>query len=167
MPLLDDATIRELLKSDYPRLVNAVALVSGSFAAAEDAVQEAIVRAWTSRESIESPAAWVAVAAMNLSRSAWRRTFAERKARERLIEVAAVAANPSDDRVDVARALADLPRRQREVAVLRYFLQLSTDETATALGVSIGTVKNSLAKARVSLATALRETDDMEVTPDG
>ena len=41
MPLLDDATIRELLKSDYPRLVNAVALVSESFAAAEDAVQEA------------------------------------------------------------------------------------------------------------------------------
>ncbi|MEX1264841.1 MAG: sigma factor [Actinomycetota bacterium] len=84
MPLLDDATIRELLRTDYARLVNAVALVSGSFAAAEDAVQEAIVRAWTSRESIESPAAWVAVVAMNLSRSAWRRTFAERKARERL-----------------------------------------------------------------------------------
>lgn len=67
MPLLDDATIRELLRTDYGRLVNAVALVSGSFAAAEDAVQEAIVRAWTSRESIESPAAWVAVVAMNLS----------------------------------------------------------------------------------------------------
>lgn len=167
MPLLDDATIRELLRSDYPRLVNAVALVSGSFAAAEDAVQEAIVRAWTSRESIESPAAWVAVAAMNLSRSAWRRSFAERRARERLGDAAVGNPGTSDDRVDVARALAGLPRRQREVAVLRYFLQLSTDETATALGVGAGTVKNSLAKARVSLATALRETDDVEVTPDG
>ena len=166
MPLLDDATIRELLKSDYPRLVNAVALVSGSFAAAEDAVQEAIVRAWTSRESIGNPAAWVAVVAMNLSRSAWRRTLVERKARDRLVEVATGAANPSEDRVDAARALAVLPRRHREVAVLRYFLQLSTDETAAALGVGVGTVKNSLAKARVSLATALRETDDVEVTPD-
>ena len=166
MPLLDDATIRELLRSDYGRLVNAVALVSGSLAAAEDAVQEAIVRAWTSRESIENPAAWVAVVAMNLSRSAWRRTFAERKARERLVDVDVGDSGASDDRVDVARALAGLPRRQREVAVMRYFLQLSTDETATALGVGSGTVKNSLAKARTSLATALRETDDMEVTPD-
>ena len=50
--MLDDTTIRELLRADYARLVNAVALVSGSDAAAEDAVQEAIVRAWTSREPI-------------------------------------------------------------------------------------------------------------------
>ncbi|MGZ8582242.1 MAG: RNA polymerase sigma factor [Actinomycetota bacterium] len=168
MPLLDDTTIRELLRADYARLVNAVALVSGSFAAAEDAVQEAIVRAWTSREPIGSPASWVAVVAMNLSRSTWRRTLAERRARER--ERLGVAptedARAVDERVDVARALGALPRRQREVAVLRYFLQLSTQETATALGVSTGTVKNSLAKARASLAVALREIDDVEVTPD-
>ncbi|MEX1264842.1 MAG: sigma factor-like helix-turn-helix DNA-binding protein [Actinomycetota bacterium] len=68
--------------------------------------------------------------------------------------------------MNVARALAALPRRQREVAVLRYFLQLSTEETAIALGVGAGTVKNSLAKARVSLAVTLRETDGVEVTPD-
>ena len=146
--------------------MNAVALVSGSFAAAEDAVQEAIVRAWTSRDPIDAPAAWVAVVAMNLSRSAWRRTLAERRARERIGEPAVNTPGSSDDRLDVARALAALPRRQREVAVLRYFLQLSTDETAAALGVGAGTVKNSLAKARVSLATALGETDDVEVAPD-
>ena len=50
--------------------------------------------------------------------------------------------------------------------MLRYFLQLSTQETASALGVSTGTVKNSLAKARASLAIALREIDDVEVIPD-
>lgn len=166
MPLLDDTTIRELLRADYARLVNAVALVSGSFAAAEDAVQEAIVRAWTSREPIGSPASWVAVVAMNLSRSTWRRTLAERRARERLGVASTEDARAVDERVDVARALGALPRRQREVAVLRYFLQLSTQETATALGVSTGTVKNSLAKARASLAVALREIDDVEVTPD-
>ncbi len=165
-PLLDEATIRDLLRCDYSRLVNAVALVSGSSAAAEDAVQEAIVRAWTSRDPIETPAAWVAVVAMNLSRSAWRRTLAERKARERIGAPTDDTRGSSDDRIDVARALAALPRRQREVAVLRYFLQLSTDEAANALGVGAGTVKNSLAKARVSLAAALGETDDVEVAPD-
>jgi endonuclease YncB( thermonuclease family) len=43
---LDDETIREFLETTYPRLVAAVALVAGSRDAAEDAVQEALARAW-------------------------------------------------------------------------------------------------------------------------
>jgi RNA polymerase sigma factor (sigma-70 family) len=70
------------------------------------------------------------------------------------------------DRVDVERALAGLPRRQRQISVLRYFLQLDTREVADALGVSEGTVKNSLSKARTALATSLRideqEENDVE-----
>ena len=53
---------------------------------------------------------------------------------------------------------------------LRYFLQCDTRETAIALGVSEGTVKNSLAKARAALATALGDEgdpDELEVTTDG
>ena len=167
--LLDETTIRELLRRDYARLVDAVALTAGSVAAAEDAVQEALVRAWTSRDRIESPTAWIAVAAMNLARSAWRRSAAERRACERLTRPRPLA--PADpERLDVERAVGALPLRQREVAVLRYFLQCDTRETAIALGVSEGTVKNSLAKARAALATALGDAgdpDELEVTTDG
>ena len=127
--LLDETTIRELLRRDYARLVDAVALTAGSVAAAEDAVQEALVRAWTSRDRIESPTAWIAVVAMNLARSAWRRSAAERRARERLTRPRPLA--PADpERLDVERAVGALPPRQREVAVLRYFLQCDTRETA-------------------------------------
>lgn len=52
---------------------------------------------------------------------------------------------------------------------MRYFLQCDTRETAAALGVSEGTVKSSLAKARSALALALREDDDvndLEGSPD-
>ncbi|TMK93274.1 MAG: sigma-70 family RNA polymerase sigma factor [Actinobacteria bacterium] len=70
------------------------------------------------------------------------------------------------DRVDVQRALAGLPRRQRQIAVLRYFLQMDTREVADALGVSEGTVKNSLSKARDALAAHLQideqEENDVE-----
>jgi RNA polymerase sigma factor (sigma-70 family) len=66
------------------------------------------------------------------------------------------------DHVDVWVALAELPRRQREVTVLRYFLQMSTQETAAALGVGEGTVKNSLSKARSALAQTLRIDDQEE-----
>ena len=60
--LLDEGTIREFLVATYPRLVAAVALISGSRAAAEDAVQEALARAWERSErgeQIESLPAWV------------------------------------------------------------------------------------------------------------
>ena len=166
--MLDDTTIREFLRDDYPRLVNAVALLTGDLPAAEDAVQEALVRAWIRSDRgdvIESLPAWVAVVAMNFTRSGWRRVTAERRARALL---ASVVADDSRgvDRVDIQRALAGLPRRQRQIAVLRYFLQMDTREVADALGVSEGTVKNSLSKARDALAVTLQideqEENDVE-----
>jgi RNA polymerase sigma factor (sigma-70 family) len=147
--------------------VNAVALASGSYPAAEDAVQEALVRAWIRSErgdQVESLPSWVAAVALNLTRSGWRRTMAERRARRRFPE-RSVSAAPSEEHVDVARALEALPRRQREVAVLRYLLEMSTAEVAATLGITGGTVKSSLARARARLAEALA-VHDTEVTND-
>ena len=62
-------------------------------------------------------------------------------------------------------ALAALPRRQREVAVVRFLLEMSTAEVATTLGISEGTVKSSLARARAHLIDALA-LHDAEVTND-
>jgi len=111
---VDEVELREFLRERYPRLVGAVALVIGDAAAAEDAVQEAIVRAWERTERGEQIVAldrWVAAVAMNLSRSRLRRLRVERLAHPKL--VATLPVQPSGDRIDVARALADLPRRQR------------------------------------------------------
>ena len=143
----------------------AVALVSGSYPAAEDAVQEALVRAWQREDRgapIESLEAWIATVALNLSRSGIRRAIAERRARHRAEPGAPVTAPAvSSDAVDLERALARLPRRQRETAVLRYLLEMDTKEAATVLKVSEDTVKSQLARARVSLAADLR-VDDLE-----
>jgi predicted RNA polymerase sigma factor len=57
--VLEDHQIREFLAADYRRVLAAVALVSGSRALAEDAVQEALVRAWSRSERIEDARAWV------------------------------------------------------------------------------------------------------------
>src|SRR3989442_3147294 len=118
---LDEDTIREFLAAEYPRLVAAIALVSGSRSAAEDAVQEALARAWERSERgerIESLRAWVTTVALNLVRSGFRRLRAERKARARLTEPPGPSPMVSvEDLVDVRRALATLPRRQREATV--------------------------------------------------
>ena len=158
---MDETELRLFLRDDYPRLVGAVALVSGELAAAEDAVQEAIARAWerTERgEQIEALDRWVAAVAMNLSRSRLRHLRVERRARHLLAAPAAVDA-PSADAIDVRNALLALPHRQRSVVVLRYYLDLDTAEVAAAMGTSEGTVKSQLAKARAHLA-------DFLATPD-
>jgi RNA polymerase sigma-70 factor (ECF subfamily) len=161
---MDEAELRSFLHERYPRLVAAVALVAGDRPSAEDAVQEAIVRAWERSERgevIERLDGWVAAVALNLTRSRLRRLRVERLARPRLGS-AAPADPPSETALDVRRALAALPRRQREVAVLRYVLDLTVRDVADAMGTSEGTVKSQLSKARAQLAVALGLNDDTE-----
>jgi RNA polymerase sigma-70 factor, ECF subfamily len=162
---VDEVELRGFLREHYTRLVGAVALVTGDLASAEDAVQEAIVRAWERSDRGEEIVAldrWVAAVAMNVSRSRLRRLRVERLARPRLVDPVTTE-GPSGDRLDVVRALGALPRRQREVAVLRYFLDLTTAEIADQMGTSEGTVKSQLFKARAHLAETLAlDEDDQE-----
>ncbi|MCI0635138.1 MAG: RNA polymerase sigma factor [Actinobacteria bacterium] len=154
---VDEVALREFLHTTYPRLVAAVALVCGSRPAAEDAVQEALLRAWQRSEQgeeIESLNAWVTTVALNQARSGLRRVLAERRARSRLGHEAATGTQ-TGERIDVERALSTLPRRQREAVVLRYYLQLDTREVAAALRVNEGTVKSTLFRARAALAELL------------
>jgi RNA polymerase sigma-70 factor (ECF subfamily) len=166
---VDEVAIREFLHTSYPRLVAAVALTSGSRPAAEDAVQEALLRAWERSEKgdeIDSLEGWVTTVALNLARSGLRRMRSERRARARL-RTSTVGEPPNADRIDVDRAVSTLPRRQREVAVLRYYLQLDTREVATVLGLNEGTIKSTLFRARVALAEALGIDDSEEANDRG
>lgn len=163
---LDEVRIREFLAADYPRLVAAVRLVTGSTAAAEDAVAEALARAWERAdrgETIANLPAWVMRVALNLATSRWRRLRAEGKARERVAHASGDDAPGPDDRLDIERALEGLSRREREVTVLRYYLGFDVAETAGILRVSEGTVKTLLFRARRELAAALGDNDIEEV----
>jgi RNA polymerase sigma factor (sigma-70 family) len=146
--------------------VAAVALVAGSRDAAEDAVQEALVRAWerpAGAERIDSLAAWVTRVSLNLSKSRLRRIRAEAKASDRLRAMRDRAPTSPSARTDVEWALRRIPRRQREVTVLRYYLGMDVREIAETLGVSEGTVKTQLFRARRALAALLGEDDQEEV----
>lgn len=148
-----------------------MALVSGSQAAAEDAVQEALARAWERSErgqTIDSLPAWVTRVAMNLSMSRLRRLRVERRHAPRVArgETTPAEAGAVEDRVDVVAALSALPRRQREVTVLRYYLGLDVAEIARTLELNPGTVKTSLFRAREKLAAALGERLDPAEDPD-
>lgn len=143
-----------------------MALITGSRAAAEDAVQEALARAWERSErgeQIESLPAWVTRVAMNLSKSKLRRMRVEAKHRDGVAMTSiANGVAASDSRIDIKRALADLPHRQREVTVLRYYLGWNVTEIARTLELNEGTVKTSLFRARKALAAALGEPAEEE-----
>ena len=163
---LDEVGLRRFIGERYAGVVAAVALVTGSQAAAEDAVQEALVRAWERSERgevIEHLAAWVTTVALNLARSGLRRLVAEQRARLRLGRPLAQANPSTEDAMAVREALATLPSRQREVTVLRYYAGLDVAEIAGVLGVSQGTVKTSLHRSRQALAAALGRTYAREV----
>jgi RNA polymerase sigma-70 factor (ECF subfamily) len=144
--------------------------VAGSRAAAEDAVQEAVARAWERSErgeEIESLTGWVTAVSLNLARSRRRRLAAEHRARSRLgARERSPIASP-EDRMDITRALAALPRRQREVTVLRYYLRMDVKEVADALGMSEGTAKTTLFRARRALSRSLGESDMEEANDRG
>jgi RNA polymerase sigma factor (sigma-70 family) len=81
-------------------------------------------------------------------------------------ETAPAEAGAVEDRIDVVAALAALPRRQREVTVLRYYLGLDVAEIAHALELNPGTVKTSLFRAREKLAATLGGRLDPSEDPD-
>jgi DNA-directed RNA polymerase specialized sigma24 family protein len=62
--------------------------------------------------------------------------------------------------LDLRAALAALPPRQRATIVLRYYDELSIQETAEALQCSVGTVKSQTARALASLRRTLDESED-------
>jgi RNA polymerase sigma-70 factor (ECF subfamily) len=162
---VDESRFDDFFLFEYPRLVGALGLVTGDRAVAADAVDEACARAWEHLrrgKEIDSLPAWVRVVALNVARGRFRRHVNERRA------CAALAALPrpetgrdADLAIDTRRALARLPRRQREIVVFYYFLDLSVDDIAVQLDVSSGTVKTSLHRARATLAEVLGDSDEV------
>ena len=145
--------------TEHARVVAAVSLWSGSVDDAGDAVVDALGRAWERLEQgkpIDNLAAWVTRVAMNQVRSRHRHLAVVR--RKRHLFVVADHPDPSGataDRLDVARALATLTDRQREVVALRYGLDLGVGSIAAQLGIAEGTVKATLHQTRTILAETL------------
>jgi len=169
---LDEGAIRAFVLEDYPRIVTGLSVMCGSRPAAEDAVQGALAKAWERSERgerIEELAGWVTVVARNSLRSWFRRVGAKRRARAALEQRSdpSQSTGMSEDHIDVVRALRALTKTQRETTVLYYYLGMKVGEIGRTLGVSEGTVKSTLHRARQILGPALGINDSTEgVTHD-
>jgi RNA polymerase sigma-70 factor (ECF subfamily) len=162
---MDDQVFDDFYEHAYGRQVRALTLVTGDADVARDAVDEALARAWEQLKRgrvIDVLEAWVRTVALNVARGRFRRQSTEKRAQSRLLALTVVEADATPI-LDVRRALAALPRRQREITVLFYFLDLSVDDIAQDLRVAPGTVRATLHRSRRALAALL---GDQEVSHD-
>ena len=132
----------------------------GSREDAADRAQEACARACLSWDKVVAggrPLPWVIRVSSNLAIDRWRRT---QRWRRRPAVPPAEVAGPDPTRVDLQAALASLPRRQREVVVLRYLADVSEADVAAALGCSAGSVKQHASRGLAALRAVLTIEED-------
>ena len=156
----DRRAFEDLLEGRIVRLYATAALILHDRTLAEDAVQEALIRAWRSLPSLRDPGrfdAWLRRVLVPACIDAARAAKHQRHEHELPLALAddddfatAVA-----DRDAVARAFTTLSATHRAAFVLRHYLGYSVPEVADALHVPLGTAKSRLHHAERAMATAL------------
>lgn len=164
----DERELIDLMRTHTPRLWPVARAFASADADAEDLLQElwiAVHERWDQCPRDGDAGAWLHVVLLNLGRARYRR----RSRRTRLLRWW----RPHDDLSTAApdttvsahlqrhalwRAVADLPRLQRDVLVRRLVSEESTRDVAVALGVAEGTVKASLHRALRTLRNKLEIT---------
>ncbi|MFK0279601.1 SigE family RNA polymerase sigma factor [Streptomyces sp. NPDC090499] len=144
----------------WPRLMRTAFLLTGEQHAAEDLVQstlEQVFAAWRKVGAADDPEAYVRRVMINAHARRHRRKLKEFLAPKddsglvREVPDTGDRIAQADDRSALLGALAQLPPRQREAVVLRYWEDLTETQAAQAMGCSVGTVKSNAAKGIAKL----------------
>jgi RNA polymerase sigma factor (sigma-70 family) len=155
----DERSSEALLAELQPLVVRTVRLVVGARSSvAEDAAQEALLEVSRSIPRLKDRGAARAFAARIAARIAIRTAKRERRFAAlglRARSTGAPASAEPLELLELKEAFDCLPPRQRATAVLRLYVGLNEQETADALGCSVGTVKHHLHDARYKLALYL------------
>ena len=152
--------LEALFRAHATPLLRLAIVLTGDHPLAEELVQEAFVRLHrASRPPVPgAERAYLRRTVINLSHGHHRHLrVVRRRSPERAADgvAAEIDAVRRDDQRLVAEAIRALPRRQRDCIVLRFYEDLSDTEIADALGLSPGTVKTHLHRARTTLADRL------------
>lgn len=138
---MDD--LERLFVEQRSKMVRLAALLTGSVATAEEVVQEAFIKLFEKRSTIDNPVAYLHRTVVNGSHSRTRRRSVETS------KLARLRSRPENDSggtavedAEVWEHLDVLSARQRTAIVLRFYNDLSTAATAEAMGVRPGTVKS-------------------------
>ncbi|MER7937690.1 MULTISPECIES: SigE family RNA polymerase sigma factor [unclassified Streptomyces] len=149
-------------------LRTAVLLTGGDRHAAEDLLQNALIKAAGRRHRIDEPEAWVRQILHRQQAGRWRLTW-----RRRELSVAEPPQSPpgpgsasaADLRLVLRTALSRLTARQRTVLVLRCFEDLPEADVARLLGISVGTVRSATHRSPARLRALAPELAALDPEP--
>jgi RNA polymerase sigma-70 factor (sigma-E family) len=158
-----DEALELLYAAHWRRLVRLAVLLVRDVGTAEEIVQECFVAVharWSRLDDPDKALAYLRQSVVNRSRSHLRHLAVVRRhiEREQAPEPTPGADHPAYDqarRATVLAALRSLPRRQREVLALRYYMELSEAEIADTLGISRGAVKSHASRGAAALRAQL------------
>jgi RNA polymerase sigma-70 factor (ECF subfamily) len=149
-------------RAEYRRLGSALYLLTGDRAESEDLAQEAMSRVyerWDRIRAMESPSGYLYRTALNLQRKRVRRAARRREP--------PIAATPASDpalvaerRAAIRAALASLSTEQREALVLVEWLGMDAAEAGSLLGISAGSVRARVHRARQALRKRFGGSDE-------
>jgi len=152
------ADFARIFETERDRLIRGLALSLGDDSLASEAVDEAFTRAlhrWHVVGAFDEPQAWIYRTARNWATSRFRRRSRDRRFASKIARPDATEMQTPDPAL--AEALAQLPPDQRNVLVLRYYLDWTINATADALDISPGTVKSRTSRALNELNRLLGE----------
>ena len=168
-----DRSFDEFVTSGSARLLRSAYLLTGDRDQAEDLLQMTLVRTARRWEVAgAAPHAYAHRVLVNLLHDR-RRRMGRRVGERPLGELDELRHPTSDeapglvDRITLIGAVRELPVRQRDVLVLRFFADLSVSETAAAIGASEGTVKTHTSRALKALRRALADTEMQSMVEKG
>ena len=159
----DEAGFRAFVETNGASLLHAARLLTGDHHRGEDLVQTALTRVYLKWDRIEAPLAYARKALVTAHIDSTRRRWWGEKPTETLPEVSdgaagsldSAAVTDVDDRDELRRLLTGLSSRERAVVVLRYYCDLSEQDTAATLGMPVGTVKSTCSRALARLRVEL------------
>jgi len=156
-----EESFREYVRARTPALSRVAYLLTGDFHLAEDLVQQALLRVagrWERLTALGDPDPYVRRVLYTQHVSWWRRARLRLDLRAEVPEQAVPDGSAAVELSHtVRRALRRLTPRQRAVLVLRYFEDLTEQQTADLLGISVGTVKSQSHKALAAMRSVCRD----------
>jgi RNA polymerase sigma-70 factor, ECF subfamily len=148
-------------EAERTRLLRALYLLTGNREEAEEVLQESFIAVWERWDRVgtmDEPTGYLFRTALNRYRSRVRR--AARAARRAVGQAhGGDGFAEAEDRVEIARALADLSPRRREAIVLTELLGYGSAEAGRLMGVADATVRRLAQDARADLKTTLEVRD--------
>jgi RNA polymerase sigma-70 factor (sigma-E family) len=152
----DQIAFGEYVRFRSHALLRAAQAMTGNRADAEDLLQATLVKAYQSWDRIDDPAAldtYVRRVMVNTHISGWRRRRVDEYPTDELPDSPSREDTTSDSDLHdaVRRAIDRLPRQMRAAVMLRFYDDMTEPEVAAALGVSVGTVKSTVARAMAKL----------------